>query len=869
MRCMSNITVMSSAVQSALQVAALQAEEVYAITSAFAGDVQVQVRGAGVIRQTITLSACQVDTNTTPRRILFGKRKAITYVSEGSVDTLRFLKTDGTPIFETPSGGITCAAAKNLCPVAIDSVAITANSLKQILTSATWNGVVDTENALWCWIKTGTFTNYPLQFKRKFPSAGAQAIDNFARPYLDGTPVAQWQCDVQEVHPNGKLKEAIISMIVPSISTTQQKITFQNSVTADNTPATLASLLAGGVDFDAQIRVAVSGTPVAGSPISARAMAQAVSDSTLASNTAAFSPNSRYHTKGPICTTFIFADNTAKTYDVGTDANKVIRGWFDVQYWPTISRVNVIPCAQICDTTKLKQEAVDLSFWTGNGTPVKRDEKLAMTFPVLTFVAREYWIGSAIPTHGLKHGMAYLAEVRATANHDPNAVTTPAIEGSYETAFAALDKSFRQPGFWNPNMPNTGGRTDLYARPQWLQRAFYDGWPVLWEVSKHQAFAAGSWQFFNIEGDGAKQLMGANGQGKIIGRCTGGRPDLFYLDGSGGASQLGLIGSPTLGGVEGWNADLSHNPNVFADLYMVTGRYFWLDRLQIWASNGIFHRNPGTGYSSIASGRSNLDLIPYFGQLRGLGWHLLRLAEAWYHTPSTHTQVKSYFTKALADAMSYLYGVFGIPGKETDPITQAWEANYATHWGTTEGRPNRLHFPEVGPYNGMVGLPPDAQTTGGFARWQLAYVEYALNRLVEMGVPDSLPVAQYMSKFGVSVCAHPERYGHVTNDSFPTKKLDGTFFQSAEDLLDGYSGATGTLPNYMTGNLYNGGGAINTYAVHLDTYATTNSGVLALAYHHELGRIAWERFLPFHDAMNAAGRWGWDQRWCIVPRATP
>jgi hypothetical protein len=94
----------------------------------------------------------------------------------------------------------------------------------------------------------GTATNYPYQFGRVFKQG---VIANYPQVLIDG--VAQTtQADVKNRWPDGSVKFAIISLIVPSLTTSAKTFTFQNQATVNSTPETKANMLAN-YDFNCAI----------------------------------------------------------------------------------------------------------------------------------------------------------------------------------------------------------------------------------------------------------------------------------------------------------------------------------------------------------------------------------------------------------------------------------------------------------------------------------------------------------------------------------------------------------------------------------------------------------------------------------------
>lgn len=862
-----------NATGTAVGAASTQADLIIAVVNSLGGTVVVKAYGGAVLRQTLTLSGVWCNVATTIRRLAVGSRTAATYASAGPVDSLVFCTSGGTPIFTLPAGSFTVADAKLNCPLNLDGLVIQADSTKPIVTSATWDGTVTVSNTLSVWTDSGTVTNAPVQILRSFPKTGTGSIPStqVPQPYLAGAALSSWQCDVKKAHSNGNRRDVVISMILPTVTTTPQQITFVAATnTPGNTAATLASLLGAGNDFNAQIRVAVSGTPVSGSPISARTIASGLSDATLASNTSSNSTNHRYWTQGPVCTTYIFEDNTGKSLDVGTDANKALRPSFIVKYWPTLNKVQVRFEIGAVDTQKLKEETVDVSFWTANTTPVKQFEALAKVLPVRAPLTREYWIGTAPTAFNMDPNLAYLAATRDLPNMDPAATLTSGILSDYTSTWPSVSKAAGAAGYWTKFTGGTGASQALYLMPLWEARLLYSGAAVLWDIAKVNCDLFSSFQLFLVEGDATRTINGVNGQGRIVSKAAGGRPNYNIVGASTGSDGLTYIGTPTEN-YDGWIPDVPHIPEPFYVMYLLTGDYFYYKRMMQLASWGSFRRNPGLGYNSVANGVAATDLIPTTEQERGLAWSIRNVARAWRIAVDSDAPMQYLWSKGMSDVTQFLHGFYGIPGYEGTAIRDGWATNRAAAWQLAVVSPNALcwHESNAAYTSSNFNYPPVGYAAnGGAAPWQGGYLLAAVCHAVEMGYTGMSALAQFLSKFLVQLMTHPLYWTHTFDDAFPTQDSSG-FYQSANDLCKTMSSATGNLSMYIDANGFVAYGTPNTASANMDHYGISITGALAMAYWHELGTLSYNKVKTYYDLAKAANRVGYDQRWAILPRSTP
>ena len=141
-------------------------------------------------------------------------------------------------------------------------------------------------------------------------------IANFAQAVVGSTPILT-QCDVKNRWPDGSLKFAIISFVLPSVSTGGTSVTFQNQSTGNNTGyLQQGDMLDPSYDFDAVMQLIGTTSPT----IDARAMLQ--------------SGNFRYWLQGPVVTAVLIEDRDTRSYDVNTDGltgnplHPVFEAWF-------------------------------------------------------------------------------------------------------------------------------------------------------------------------------------------------------------------------------------------------------------------------------------------------------------------------------------------------------------------------------------------------------------------------------------------------------------------------------------------------------------------------------------------------------------
>jgi hypothetical protein len=731
---------------------------------------------------------------------------------------------------------------------------------------------VNAANVLRVRLPAGSETNYPLQFGRPFV---AGEIAETPTVFVDGVQVTA-QVDVKTRHADGSVRFAVVSLVLPTLDTTERVIAFGNAPAPTVTPTTIASMLAD-FDFDATIEVESEGASLAGAPVSARAMLSALTDSALAAETSAGGTQSRYWTQGPICTTVLLCDHANKAYDIGTNATKAMRPMFHVQFWPTIRRFHVRHILEVADVTKLKDEiGLTVRFKTGRSAPATRLEQAAVNFYLGTWQSRAYWGGNDLPLAHVRHDVAYLAQTRTVPNYDPSITMNEAALGSYATDWAARSKALQTTGYWTKAMAATGGRPDIGLMPKWDVVALYAGAAHMHAIGLAHAELAGSWAFYFREGDATKTTFDAvSGQGRVVSKLS--RPTAFLYDGngqikSGSATDKFVIDGSFKASGDGWAHDHAHTPGMFWWQYLSTGQAFWQEKLLQLAAWSQFVVNPGLGYSTIANGESNTSLILNGVQVRGWGWQFRNRARAWWVSMEGSAEQKL-FDKSLRDAIAHRAGVVDLAGEMVGhPVRDAWNTNHAKWYATgpTPARPNPLaYWDRQGVYtaaNFPTGVPPTNSNGTGNALWMQNFVTLSLGHAVDLGYAEAAPLLRWSGTLVIAI-ANSKEPRHLADYAFPDVKNSGEFYQSLDDIYDNYShDADGSLPAGMPASSasgFPGGGSPNTYGVTVEGYGSIAAAAIASAHGATGQSAAWSVLTPWH---RGSVYYSHDPRYAILPR---
>lgn len=166
-----------------------------------------------------------------------------------------------------------------------------------------------------------------------------------------------------------------------------------------------------------------------------------------------------------------------------------------------------------------------------------------------------------------------------------------------------------------------------------------------------------------------------------------------------------------------YDADYAHMPSVAYLPYLITGDYYFLQELELWANWHEVWMNPP--YRRFSEG----VLFPH-GQVRGQAWSLRELGYAAYIAPD-NDPMKGYFKQLVQTNLDYLQ-------KEYVDNPNANNLHFVSDWGAVV-------------YNKRRGIAP----------WQQDFLNSVLDQLMRMGFAQARPVLKWFSKFPVGRMTAP------------------------------------------------------------------------------------------------------------------
>lgn len=485
-------------------------------------------------------------------------------------------------------------------------------------------------------------------------------ITGFAQASINGTALLT-QCDVKNRWPDGSLKFAIVSFVIPTIPANGSVVvSFSDQGSGNNTGYLAQSdMLGAGYNFDGQIRL----TGAASRNISARAILNAAGSC----HDPGSDPDSgqfvcTYWLKGPIVTAVILEDRANRSFDVNTDGGtgNPLHPIFEAWFYPQGNLVQLgytleNSWASSNPSNSARDQVYSVVLTGGNANPAAE-----FTNPSFTHITRSRWhrsfcvngagAGSAYmcgPTVHINQNWAYLAGTKFTPHWDPNLTIAASKISNEVSSFASTNHTLggnaNGVGFY-PG-PNQGGMNATGAAEYhgplttWDIITLMSQDPTMLPVTLGNADLGNALPYFYREADsnaGHGQTFDNSGvpgnvqtEGRIVSinartqvslldataqSCNNSYPADWINFGTGG-QDAGVWGTGEL--------DTSHWPNLAYASYLLTGQYAYYEE-QLMQSAYALAASPGSRACAQPTGNSALRMGSagywYIDQERGTDW---------------------------------------------------------------------------------------------------------------------------------------------------------------------------------------------------------------------------------------------------------
>ena len=605
-------------------------------------------------------------------------------------------------------------------------------------------------------------------------------ISHFAQAVVGQAPILT-QCDVKNRWPDGSLKLAILSFILPSVSNSGTIVSFQDQSTGNNTGyLQQGDMLDPGYDFDATMQLTGTNSPT----ISARSMLQG--------------GNFRYWLQGPIVTAVIIEDRDNRTADVNTDgiAGNPLHPIFEAWFYPQGHKVEVgftleNAWASSNASNSARNQTFSLALATGSAIPVTQLTQPAFTQIIFSRWRRSFWVDGAPSPIRFDFNWPYLASTGAYANFDPaftpNSTDLASMYSQYTSlpagrlAIPGIDQIYGNGGVGNfaEDLNAAGYAPFIGPYNQWDVDYLMTGDPRMQQMMTDNADLSGRYPIFFREADhnaGSGRYFDAPGNGSVdtYGRvvsinarqqltmnlfnwgipCTGGGPDVVATTLPGDGS--GWYGVPS---------DTSHMPDFAYVPYTLTGKYYYLEHEMLAAGfaagHGVGCYGPAAGYDR----QGHYGLL--YSTTREFAWALRTMAYAAVIAPDGEPET-NYFTSKVANNFAMLEGEHAIP-----QTVNGTDATWSYQWGknyfqySQAANPSALNFWRMGDcqdgtstcyvangngLNNNINANIVQSAEGGFMS---SFMDIVLGLTRQLAIVDTTPMLQWDARRYFNILLNP------------------------------------------------------------------------------------------------------------------
>lgn len=670
---------------------------------------------------------------------------------------------------------------------------------------AAGNGIVIADTS------SSSQTNSPETVTRFFRQG---EIPHYAQAVINGTRLLT-QCDVKNRWPDGSVKFAIVSFVVPRIDSNGTLITFQDQSTGNNTGyLTQSDMLDAAYDFDATMSLA------------------GVTHATVSARTILAAGYFTYWLKGPVVTAVIVEDRANRSFDVNTDglSGNPLHPIFEASFYPQNHTVDVgftleNVWASRDAARSARHQTFALALSTGNGGQTTNLTQASFTQFAFTRWRREYWIRGT-PTAAkvrFDFNSRYLESTGAYPNWDyvvgpidvaeeiaayhrlrtkyPQRFTLPGYDNPVGGGIASYPQGINQPGEWKyddwKGLFTSWDALYFFSgdptlRGEMLTNADLAGrFPIWYREADHNA---GSGHYFdapitgNVDPHG--RVISVNARQQFTASlstwqpgCRGETPD--------NVNTLTPLNYPSAYG--GWKAlNTSHIPAFAFMAYALTGKYEYLEETQMQAAGEI----------AAVPGCFNL-LAPYYRQghlglanaasTRNTAWQFRDMAYAAYITPDDDP-TGPYLKDKLLNNLALQEGGHGIPQDiaDTPDRTVAYEYGKRVWFQSEASNPS--------PFGVWYSSTAYAQTTNCVDNVKTGYLKSAYSNFTEHFMMASLGMIRQLGIANTKplLTIFGRRYFHILLDPavhdpylveeyvYPQQTADGQWVSDWSTFVNAY-----------------------------------------------------------------------------------
>jgi hypothetical protein len=597
-------------------------------------------------------------------------------------------------------------------------------------------------------------TNRPVSVARPFRRG---EIRNFAQASINGTSLLT-QTDVKNRWPDGSLKFAIVSFVIPNLPISGSvTVSFSDQSTGNNTGfLTQSQMLDAAYDFEGTITMAGASTQTA----SARQML----------TNGAF----RYWLQGPVVTAVIIEDRTpARAYDKDFgDGSKALHPIFEAWFYPASSKADVGYTVENTWTSStalkgMRDLTYSVTLRSGLAAPATVYSQASFNHIGRSRWHKRFWIGADPPGVRIDYNLTYLVTTKAIPSYDTGVKVADALVQSWASSWQSANKSFTGSGTGlglyskdmngsgeNPwiGLMNTWDTIYLYTMDDRMREMSLGNADLAGRIPMHYREAdslAGTGDFFDVSGSGVVDTFGRTVS--VNARKTATLRDLTVTCGGAFAADEIHTGSIT---TDGWGEiTRDHMPDVAYVPYLMTGRYYYLEELQYWGSYVLGNR---TGCYDATWMRQGEAGYLNDSQIRGDAWGFRTLSYAAFLSPDNSPE-KAYYEDKLLNNIAKWEGAHD--------VTLSTPAK-AVHW--TWGNVNAKDSHGISPLGSWSArdaqfvqgpLKTDGSLSAASSPWEENFLLSVFGMSKQLGYPTHR-LLTYMARQPFNILLNPNLQGN-------------------------------------------------------------------------------------------------------------
>lgn len=495
-----------------------------------------------------------------------------------------------------------------------------------------------------------TTANYPLTFGHVFKK-GAIPAGEKARVAI-GSTVLKTQFDQKSSWPDGSVRHAVISVVLPKVLANQDlTVALENGGSNTNTgEMTRQQILDTGIAATINL-IGLSGSGYFG-------------DLTADLRAALISEPLTYWRKGPVCTEVLLTQQL----------NPSLNAAWEVQAYPgtpyirishAIENVNISARGNIT-------YAVDIN----HGNPASQIfSKTSFQHNHSSRWRKVYWLGAQPPEVEIRYNLPYWVETGMVMPYDTSlAISETTIASEYAT-WLSKDRDLMGNGSILRTFGATGGRPELGILPKWCALYLLSMDNRMRSIVLGNGEMSGHIPIHFRETDPTKTFFG-----RVV--SIDNRPTVDTDGGTGIPSAIGALTTT-------WSPDTSHQGSFSYLPYLITGERWFLDETYYWAGWNLArdeYQRSGGGTNQNFSAGKNGSFGSLYNQLRGLAWALRTVSDAAVIAQDDHLE-KSYFAGKVQNNIDWLtWGNTGTTGHGLKAARHQRELQDA-NWPTRQTAP--------------------------------------------------------------------------------------------------------------------------------------------------------------------------------------